>query len=164
MTNRSAQDLILACTKNNDPETLNKILLMRDDEMSFDNRGQSENPMIAASLANHLQCMQLLYKAGYRIRLADEDAKAVRRSSMAAPETRVADSDGDPLKDPVVRFLHFKAFSNPLYLSLDLAQGGNFLSEDPIKRAFILGQRAKVLAEHFPEPSSRHFDLRDDYL
>ena len=161
MTNSSAQDLVLACTKNNDPETLNKILLMRDDEMSFDNRGQSENPMIAASLANHLQCMQLLYKAGYRIRLADEDAKAVRRSSMAAPETRVADSDRDPLKDPVVRFLHFKAFTNPLYLSLDLAHGGNFLSEDPIKRAFILGQRAKMLSEHFPEHSVEYLKIRE---
>ena len=81
----STQGLVLVCTERNDPETLKKILLNRDNEVSFDNVGQSENPMIAASLANHLQCMQLLYKAGYRIRLADKDAKSVRRSSMPVP-------------------------------------------------------------------------------
>ena len=149
------------CTKNNDPETLKKILLKRDNGVSFDNGGQSENPMIAASLANHLQCMQLLYKAGYRIRLADEDATAVSISMEEVPETRVEDTDQDPAQDPVVRFLHFKAFSNPLYLSIDLAQGDTLAAEDPIKRANALGQRAKLLAEHFPEHSVEYLKMQE---
>ena len=137
--------------------------------MSFEDiTGQSENPMIAASLDNNLQCMQLLYKAGYRIHLAEEDANAVR-SSMEVPEseTGAADSDPDPLKDPVVRFLHFKAYTNPLYLSIDMVERdtnrsiGNLMSEDPIKRAFALGQRAKLLAEHFPEHWVEYMNMRE---
>ena len=54
-------------------------------------------------------------------------------------------------EDPVIRFLRFKAFSNPLYLSLELAAErgpredpprkvpiDNFVLRDPIKRAFAL--------------------------
>ena len=85
----STQGLVLVCTERNDPETLKKILLNRDNEVSFDNGGQSENPMIAASLDNNLQCMQLLYKAGYRIHLAEEDANAVN-SSMEVPGSDVS--------------------------------------------------------------------------
>ena len=56
-------------------------------------------------------------------------------------------------KTQVIRFLRFKAFSNPLYLSLELAAErgpredpprkvpiDNFVLRDPIKRAFDLGE------------------------
>ena len=45
-----------------------------------------------------------------------ESGFAVNSSmEVAEREARIEDSNPDPLKDPVVRFLHFKAHTNPLH-------------------------------------------------
>ena len=73
----------------------------------------------------------------------------------------------------MIRFLRFKAFSNLLYVSLELAAErgpradtlrkvpiDNFVLMDHIKRAFALSQHAKSLAGYFPEHSVEYMDIR----
>ena len=73
----------------------------------------------------------------------------------------------------MIRSLRFKAFSNLLYLSLELAAErgpgtdnprkvsiDNFVLRDPIKRAFALSQHTKSLAGYFPEHSVEYMEIR----
>ena len=65
----------------------------------FDNR---ENPLVAASLTDHMECVRLLYNAGYRIRLAEEDSRAVKSSfevSESSLYTRMSSLTGSPFTD-----------------------------------------------------------------
>ena len=162
VTKNFSQGLVLAFTKNDDSETLNEVLqLLRDANLSFEVSEASENPIVAASLASDIKCMRLLYKAGYRVRLAEKDWKLVK-NLIKTPETRIPirkkSETKRKLEDPVIRFLRFKAYANPLYLSLELAEGKlqragggtttsrkSFVFRDPIKKAFTLGQHAKSL-------------------
>ena len=126
MTNNFSQGLVLAFTKNDDSETFIEVLqLLRDASLSFEVSEASENPIVAASLASDIKCMRLLYKAGYRVRLAEKDWKLVK-NLIKTPETRIPirkkSETKRKLEDPVIRFLQFKAFANPLYLSLQLAE------------------------------------------
>ena len=145
----------------------------------LENIEESENPMVEASLADDIKCMRVLHKAGYRVRLANEDWKAVK-SLIKVPATKFSISceekeerDKTVEEDPVIRFLRFKAFSNPLYLSLELAAErgprtdtprkvsiDNIVLRDPIKRAFALSQHAKLLAGYFPEHSVEYMEIR----
>ena len=66
--------LILVLTKNNDHQTLSEILQMGEaTSHRLENIEESENPMVEASLADDIKCMRVLHKAGYRVRLANED-------------------------------------------------------------------------------------------
>ena len=67
------------------------------------------------------------------------------------------DDEEQQTLDPVVRFLKFKAFTNPHYLTLDTL-GDKKLQ---IKRVFRLGEHAKILAESFPEHSVEYLQLRE---
>ena len=145
-SNFSDQGLLLACAKAKDASTLSRVLQFDqegDDRTNdFDNR---ENPLVAASLTNHVECIRLLYNAGYRIRLAEEDSRAVS-GSFEVPEsslcTRMSsllwslftDDEEQQTLDPVVRFLKFKAFTNPHYLTLDTLRDRKL----QVKRVFRL--------------------------
>ena len=174
----ASQGLILVLTKNNDHQTLSEILQMREaTSHRLENIEESENPMVEASLADDIKCMRVLHKAGYRVRLANEDWKAVKinvpvtKFSISCEEKEEKDKTVE--EDPVIRFLRFKAFSNPLYLSLELAAErgpgtdnprkvsiDNFVLRDPIKRAFALSQHAKLLAGYFSEHSVEYMEIR----
>ena len=70
----ASQGLILVLTKNNDHQTLSEILQMGEAAgHRLENLEESENPMVEASLADDIKCMRVLHKAGYRVRLANED-------------------------------------------------------------------------------------------
>ena len=184
MTDNFSQGLVLAFTKNNDPETLYKVLQIAQSKnlslkFSEESERKHENPIIAASLENDIKCMRLLYKAGFRVRLAEKDWKSVK-NLIKPPETRIRKKSQNLVKnlvkapetksetktnpDPVKRFLLFKAYANPLYLSLELSEGKtsreSFLFRDPIKKAFALGNLATSLAEHFPEHSVEYVKIR----
>ena len=145
-SNFSDQGLLLACAKAKDASTLSRVLQFDqegDDRTNdFDNR---ENPLVAASLTNHVECIRLLYNAGYRIRLAEEDSRAVS-GSFEVPESSLytrmisltwslfTDDEEQQTLDPVVRFLKFKAFTNPHYLTLDTLRDRKL----QVKRVFRL--------------------------
>ena len=121
---------------------------------------------MAASLTDHVECVRLLYNAGFRIRLGEEDSRAVN-SSFEVPEsslcTRMSsltwslftDDEEQQTLDPIVRFLKFKAFTNPHFLTL------NTLREKKlqIKGVFRLGEHSKILAESSPEHSVEYLLL-----
>ena len=165
-SNFSDQGLLLACAKAKDASTLSRVLQFDqegDDRTNdFDNR---ENPLVAASLTDHVECVRLLYNAGFRIRLGEEDSRAVN-SSFEVHEsslcTRMSslfnDDEEQQTLDPVVRFLKFKAFTKPHYLTLDTLRDKKL----QIKRVFRLGEHAKILAESFPEHSVEYLLLRED--
>ena len=124
---------MFAFTKNDDSETLSKVLQMgQDAKLSCQVKDASGNPIVAASLANDIKCMRLLYKAGYRVLLAEKDWKSVK-NLIKAPETRIPirkkSETKRKLEDPVIRFLRFKAYANPFYLSLELADGKTLRAE-----------------------------------
>ena len=57
---------------------------------------------MAASLTDHMECVRLLYNAGYRIRLAEEDSRAVKSSfevSESSLYTRMSSLTGSPFTD-----------------------------------------------------------------
>ena len=136
-----------------------------DRTIDFDNR---ENPLVAASLTDHMECIRLLYNAGYRIRLSEEDSRAVN-GSFEVPESSLymricsltwslfTDDDEQQTLDPVVRFLKFKAFTNPHYLTLDTLRDRKL----QIKRVFRFDEHAKILVESFPEHPVEFLLLRE---
>ena len=62
-------------------------------------------------------------------------------------------------KDPVNRYLRFKAYANQDYLSLELIYKDDktaLENVDPLRKAFALGTYAKVLAEYHSEHSKEY--------
>ena len=63
-----------------------------------------------SQLADDIKCMRVVHKAG---------SKPGTKFSISCEEKEERDKTVE--EDPVIRFLRFKAFSTPLYLSLELA-------------------------------------------
>ena len=73
------QKSILIATLNDDPETLKEILSWgKENAMCNESPNQvEENPILLSSLEGYTKCMRCLYKAGFRIKLFEEDWRGV---------------------------------------------------------------------------------------
>ena len=183
------QKSILISTMNDDPETLEAILNWGKEKgmCRWSPNHVEENPILLASLEGYTECMKHLYKAGNRIHLFDEDWESVRtqnnhglktvtygqkvsRKPTMKKKALVAMSSlilrqGNVLEsDPVNRYLRFKAFANPNYLSLKLIHKDSEASltqVDPLRLAFALSSHASLLAEFFPEHSTEYLKIKN---
>merc|ERR1719394_1255951 len=84
------QAAVLVATLNNDPETLKAIIDWGQQNLGWGKemiQAQSlkagcpttqYNPILISSLENYTGCLPLLYKAGYRITLPDEDKSRIK--------------------------------------------------------------------------------------
>merc|ERR1719430_298590 len=97
-----------------------------------------KNPILESSLEGYNQCTELLYQAGFRIHLLEEDEVRIEQIlSLAQPmasEIQFNIADGDSKRhiglfsnkmvmekeDPLERYIRFKAYSSPHYLSVAL--------------------------------------------
>ena len=71
----------MTATLNDDPETLKAILDTAKDWIKTQltkSQVLEKNPLLLASLDGYTDCMKLLYHAGYRIKLYEEDEKLVK--------------------------------------------------------------------------------------
>ena len=132
----------MTATLNDDPETLEAILRWGDSQDMNPGQGSSlarsqeleENPILLSSLEGYTACMEHLHRAGYRIRLLDSDWRRVR-SELDHTDRNQAflaslEKAWEKLiqykevccqsEDPVSRYLLFKAYANPQYLSIQL--------------------------------------------
>ena len=167
----------MTATLNDDPETLEAILRWGDSQDMNPGQGSSlarsqeleENPILLSSLEGYTACMEHLYRAGYRIRLLDSDWRRVR-SELDHTDRNQAfltslEKAWEKLiqykevccqsEDPVSRYLLFKAYANPQYLSIQLLarspKDTSLATVDPLRLAFALGHHAQLLATYFPE-------------
>merc|ERR1719318_1816246 len=129
------QNAVLYSTLNDDPETLEAVLewgTNNNQEASEDNRS-----LLIALLENYTQCIGLLYRFGYKIRLPDEDEESIASvlnmknavdSTMDTYYSAMKQKDDQTCPSPkfkydsVERFLRFKASSNPQYLSTEFIE------------------------------------------
>ena len=185
----------MTATLNDDPETLEAILFWgKENQMTNapNSPKVEDNPILLSSLEGYTECMKHLYQAGFRIDLLDKDRKMVARCmnrSTASQSVRgwMAramqvrdgwDDDGEFAIDPVKRYLVFKAYANPHYLSIKLTKSTehddlkSFSSldksemespekEDPLRQAFSLSSHAKLLADYFPEHAAEYNRIGD---
>jgi len=166
------QKAIKTATLNDDPDTLEAILSLTKDwtrSWSAGSQVLEDNPLLLASLDGYTECMKLLHHAGYRIRLAASDWELVTaslahtslantslgyRPTSGVVRRRTGKREGWSTNDPVERYLCFKAYANPDYLSIGLLDSGNSgwaSSKDALRRAFTLAAHAKLLSDYFPE-------------
>jgi hypothetical protein len=171
----------MTATLNDDPATLKAILSWGKKQKMKDHDSQmqvlEDNPILLASLDGYTECMKHLYKAGYRIMLLDGDWRIVKTALEQAKigveihysPTKVKGKarikrEGWETDDPVKRYLRFKAYANPDYLSMELLHNKEkatkkLKSIDPLRRSFVLGAHAKLLAEYFPEHSDEYIQI-----
>ena len=190
------QKSILIATLNDDPETLKEILSWgKENAMCNESPNQvEENPILLSSLEGYTKCMRSLYKAGFRIKLFEEDWRGVNDQtkndqmkliSLHNTETKEENNaerktfvqkiiqslaclvfknvqgkkETRSNRDPVNRYLLFKAFANQDYLSLQLIykkEETRIEDVDPLRKAFALGTYAKLLAGYFTEHSTEY--------
>jgi len=138
------------------------------------------NPILLCSHAHRSSaCLELLYKSGYRISLAERDEKRIT-AILSLNLTKVTDLQLDYILsreelglwnkicfllnkkqtiDPVCQFLRFQAHANPCYTQVAFTQTYAEQNEDltkmnhldPIRRCFALSMYAHLLASGIPE-------------
>eukprot|EP00092_Neocalanus_flemingeri_P004977 GFUD01005353.1.p1 GENE.GFUD01005353.1~~GFUD01005353.1.p1 ORF type:complete len:895 (-),score=157.64 GFUD01005353.1:705-3389(-) len=153
-------------------------------------------PILIASLEDYTQCIKHLYRFGYKIKLPDEDKERIEtvltmndalandmhfyyslckgKKNMEEVSNCVGPFHVDVRKvkkislefDPVERFLRFKAFANPHYISVDFLENGDFLKNeenndklrmlDPIRKSFALARYSKHLSSYYTQHSQEY--------
>ena len=162
---------------NDNPETIDAVLVWANSRNMNPGQGGAlarrqeleENPILLSSLEGYTACMEHLYRAGYRIRLLNSDWRRVKseldHSDRNQPFLNSLEKAWANLiqykevccqsEDPVSRYLLFKAYANPQYLSIQLLDripaDTSLATVDPLRLAFALGHHAQLLARYFPE-------------
>ena len=184
-------------TLKNDPESLKAILewgykndLLNVKEVNTNNNieGKETNcpPILVASLQNYTQCMNELYRYGYRILLPDEDKKIIEevlnmKDSLGSNiqfyfalhpmfpfpfhEHKGSKEEKDSLMinpDPVERFLRFKATANPEYLSIEFIDNGEKLKNKEDELRLLDPIRKSFALAQYSKQLSSHYGLHSD--
>jgi hypothetical protein len=155
-------------------------------------RAFEKNPIVLSCLEGYTLCTERLFRAGYRVALHPEDRRRVegalqwalpvasqiqvlRAESMAGNQRTQQNHrwasrihkrvDIKTSDDPVERFLLFKAFASPHYLSVAFTEANMTINElkmsDPLRKAFVLSQYSKFLSDYFPEHMEEYTEIRE---
>ena len=135
---------------NDDPETLEAILEwgnLKHQKAPEEDSEKTKNlncPILVSSLENFRQCCRLLYKFGYRITLPDDDATRIEAvlttevsiknicdsfMSLTIPNKRKISRETINF-DPVERFMRFKAWANPEYISIEFLENEKAIEDE----------------------------------
>jgi len=187
---------VLYLTANNDPESLESILRWgsgrglkveweEDEGTNKRGKGSEEekngrrNPIIISSQQGYVPCTKLLHRFGYRIPQirgsADPSQEGKHEKLRQAKISSLQGEQGDQVK----KFLAFKAYTRPHYLSLAFTEE-NKISDvhpidaddikdlqllDPLRRAFELAEEAENFSSNFTGMSNfrKHYaSIQDD--
>ena len=182
---------ILFATLNDDVDTLEHVLKWGYEKgFRFEEQGlEKHSPILCACLKDYNKCITVLYKQGYRVKLPDDEEKAITkilRDNNASkndhhfymklwaedrhPDITVIDKVYDCLgmeknigskTDPVERLLSIKAFANPHYLATE------FMYENMKEKDLCLYdpvRKSLTMARYCKFLSSYYVQYSEEYL
>ena len=155
-------------------------------EMAGRSLERHRDPLLVASTQGFYHCVQILYKSGYTFKMYEEDSQNIEQltkmnHTMASAtkyylyekmylgektyqnlksfvrkrivSNRIADDF-----DPVERFIRFRAYASPTYLSVAFRESKfeELKIKDPMRKAIACSTYANYLGEYYPQQQEEY--------
>ena len=149
------------------------------------------NPMLVACTQGYPECVSILYKAGYRFNMYEEDEKFIQRLTSLdhakaissihylyermyfgekscstisqLPKKKLVSMDSSTEFDPVERFIRFRAYASPTYISTTFQESDfeELDKVDPLRKTIACSTYAEYLGEYYPQQQAEYQQIAE---